>query len=342
MQRTRFHAFLMCGALLLLAGPLVLGQPGGGPPGGGRGGRGGRGGGGGGGGAGGAGRFDPNMFFNLLSGGKDFIVVADMLANPMISARDPSAKDRVESFMQRHGITEGRLTREQFAQYLEERMAERRAERGATAPGGPSSPGAAPSDGVPGAEVGPEAAPPEEEKRPVVYRAGKLPKELPPWFAQMDEDKDGQVGLYEWKKAGRSLNEFQAMDLNGDGFVTVEEALRYMKGQGRNVASSGGSGGFGDEPSFGSCAPSLGKRVGRGPPSFGGGFGGRPSFGGQPGMGGQGRDRSSFGGPGRDRSSFGGPSSSREGPPPSFGGPQGGQGGQGGDQNFRQRRRRQE
>jgi len=39
-----------------------------------------------------------------------------------------------------------------------------------------------------------------------------------------DTDRDGQVGLYEWRKfAGRSLPEFKQLDLNGDGFVTPRE-----------------------------------------------------------------------------------------------------------------------
>jgi hypothetical protein len=58
---------------------------------------------------------------------------------------------------------------------------------------------------------------------------GKLPRGLPAWFEQLDTDKDGQIGLYEWKGAGRPIAEFLAMDLNRDGFVTVEEALRYQK-----------------------------------------------------------------------------------------------------------------
>jgi len=80
--------------------------------------------------------------------------------------------------------------------------------------------------------IDPNAPPPEEDKRPVVYRAGKLPKELTtaaPWFEQLDRDKDGQVGLYEWKADGRPLKEFLAMDLNGDGFITAEEAMRVLK-----------------------------------------------------------------------------------------------------------------
>ncbi len=73
------------------------------------------------------------------------------------------------------------------------------------------------------------APPPEEEvQKPVVYRAGKLPKELPAWFEQMDTDGDGQIGLYEWRAAGRSVDEFQRYDRNDDGFVTAEEVLHLV------------------------------------------------------------------------------------------------------------------
>jgi Ca2+-binding EF-hand superfamily protein len=81
----------------------------------------------------------------------------------------------------------------------------------------------------------------EEDKRPVVYRAGKLPKELPPWFAEYDKDKDGQVGLYEWKAAsGKSTSEFVEMDANGDGFLTVEEVLRHQKATGKDKQATPG------------------------------------------------------------------------------------------------------
>jgi hypothetical protein len=69
--------------------------------------------------------------------------------------------------------------------------------------------------------------PPEEEQKPVVYRAGHVPKELPPWFTQMDTDKDAQIGLYEWLAAGRPLEEFRRMDRNDDGFLTIEEVLKF-------------------------------------------------------------------------------------------------------------------
>jgi len=73
------------------------------------------------------------------------------------------------------------------------------------------------------------------EKLPTVFRAGKLPPGLPEWFAELDTDGDGQVGLYEWRKAGKSIDEFQAMDRNGDGLLTAEEMLYYMDQVARNA-----------------------------------------------------------------------------------------------------------
>jgi len=109
--------------------------------------------------------------------------------------------------------------------------------------------GAAPADPV---------KPPEEEKRAVVYRVGKLPKGLPAWFAQLDGDKDGQVGLYEWKASGKSVAEFMALDHNGDGFLTVEEVLRDQRLVARKAAANGST--VSKEPSTGSPTPSRGAR----------------------------------------------------------------------------------
>jgi hypothetical protein len=69
----------------------------------------------------------------------------------------------------------------------------------------------------------------EWEKRPTVYRYGHLPPQLPAWFSLYDTDKDGQVGLYEWRAAGQPVDRFQEMDRNGDGLLTVEEVLYFMK-----------------------------------------------------------------------------------------------------------------
>jgi hypothetical protein len=68
-----------------------------------------------------------------------------------------------------------------------------------------------------------------EEEKPVAMRYGKLPKNLPGWFEEQDTDKDGQVSLYEWRKAGKDSKEFLEMDLNGDGLVTADEYLRFAR-----------------------------------------------------------------------------------------------------------------
>lgn len=81
--------------------------------------------------------------------------------------------------------------------------------------------------------------------RPTVFRAGHLPKELPDWFKQLDTDNDGQVGLYEWVRGGKSISEFRDMDISDDGFIIAEEVLRVQRGNRpagtTSVASNGGS-----------------------------------------------------------------------------------------------------
>lgn len=84
-----------------------------------------------------------------------------------------------------------------------------------------------------------KTTPAEEKPRPAVVRAGKLPAGLPNWFGELDLDRDAQVGLYEWRKSGRPLAEFRAMDQNGDGFITVDELTRYLaKHSSRQTAGS--------------------------------------------------------------------------------------------------------
>ena len=69
----------------------------------------------------------------------------------------------------------------------------------------------------------------ELEKRPTVYRAGKLPaKGLPSWFKQLDTDGDGQIALWEWRAAGRDLYDFKEWDRDDDGFITPEEAIHVF------------------------------------------------------------------------------------------------------------------
>jgi len=51
---------------------------------------------------------------------------------------------------------------------------------------------------------------------------------LPDWFAQLDEDQDRQVGLYEWKHAGRPIRDYLSMDQNNDGYVESRELAAYL------------------------------------------------------------------------------------------------------------------
>jgi hypothetical protein len=88
--------------------------------------------------------------------------------------------------------------------------------------------GGDPNGGMGGPGGRPEKKETEEEK-PVAMRYGKLPKDLPSWFEELDTDKDGQVSLYEWRKAKRDTAEFLDMDLNGDGLITADEYLRFAR-----------------------------------------------------------------------------------------------------------------
>lgn len=75
-------------------------------------------------------------------------------------------------------------------------------------------------------------------RRPVVYHAGNLPPGIPDWFAQLDTDHDGQVGLYEWKVNARPITEFHGMDRNGDGLLTIRELMFFLESQSGNAKSA--------------------------------------------------------------------------------------------------------
>jgi Ca2+-binding EF-hand superfamily protein len=107
-----------------------------------------------------------------------------------------------------------------LAEYRAYAVARMQAERGAAGRGVEEDPAVIVADPAPAEE---------EEKRPVAYRVGKLPKELPAWFSQLDTDGDAQIGLYEWRNSGRAIEEFEKIDRNGDGFLTVDEVLRYTR-----------------------------------------------------------------------------------------------------------------
>jgi hypothetical protein len=54
----------------------------------------------------------------------------------------------------------------------------------------------------------------------------QLPINAPKWFREYDTDGDGQIALYEWTAHGHSVEDFKKADLNGDGFITIQELVR--------------------------------------------------------------------------------------------------------------------
>ena len=174
------------------------------------------------------------------------------------------------------------------------------------------SPDGVEGDGIGAGTIGGAPAVVEEDKRPTVFRAGKLPKELPAWFGTLDTDFDGQVGLYEWRKGQGSVDEFMEMDADRDGLLTAEEVMRFNKlaaektqkgnspsNGSQSVASGGGMGGFGGGRGMGGSGGATGGPglATGGPGSVSGGMGGTggSGSGGGRGMGGPG---ASMGGPG--------------------------------------------
>jgi hypothetical protein len=173
----------------------------------------------------------------------------------------------------------------------------------------------------------------EEEKQLIVYRYGRLPKELPDWWERLDTDKDGQIGLYEWRADGRDLALFTEMDLNKDGLLTPDEWMKYQKqlyehkpgdkpegfaarvgtgtGQGRGRGGPGAGpsyGGPGDRSNFGgSGGPNPFTSAGAAPGGeFGGGAGGEFGGGGNRGRGGPGGSGGGNRGRGGPGGEFGG------------------------------------
>jgi hypothetical protein len=102
------------------------------------------------------------------------------------------------------------------------------------------------------------------DRRPEVIRAGKLPRDLPKWFTDLDSEQTGQIALHQWFKAGKDIDEFKEWDRNDDGFVTVEEVLFKQRPAGGANSANGNRG-----PSQAFSGPMFGG------PGFGGPGGGR-------------------------------------------------------------------
>ncbi len=85
----------------------------------------------------------------------------------------------------------------------------------------------------------------ELDRKTVVFRAGgKMPPGLPLWFKELDSEQEGQVAFYQWRM-GKSvlakynleptLDSFKKWDLNDDGIITIEEAMKV------SIAAKGGT-----------------------------------------------------------------------------------------------------
>jgi hypothetical protein len=126
----------------------------------------------------------------------------------------------------------------------------------------------------------------------VAIRFGKLPPGLPDWFAEYDQDKDGQVNMYEWRTVGgKTSAEFREWDANADGLIAPQEVIRVAaaKAEAERLAAIEA----GETPTRGSRGGSMGGGF-----SGKGGFGGPGGFG-PPGQMGKGGDRGNGGGDAR-------------------------------------------
>ncbi|MBX7104503.1 MAG: hypothetical protein K1X57_10505 [Gemmataceae bacterium] len=221
--------------------------------------------------------------FRQMDRNGDGLLSADEMSDTLKAERDKWDKNK-----------DGFIDLNEFKEYVKERFGggggNRPADASPAAPNAPTPPPAETPSGIPL----PTPELPPDVNRPVVYRYGYLPKELPSWFTEMDIDKDGQVSLSEWAKGAKNLPEFRdvaaeekfaamigkyrGMDANDDGFLTAEEYLRYTKETtlgGPQVAMNRPAPSY----SFNRDGGSGNDRGNRGPRGGGGGDNPRGSFG---------------------------------------------------------------
>jgi Ca2+-binding EF-hand superfamily protein len=167
----------------------------------------------------GGGPQDPGRLFDMLAQGKSAIVIADVKVEKFRAS--------LREFAQENDLSDGQITREQFTQYFEwfqARMAG--GVKGASRKGRDRGPSEGREDKSSARFDRGRRPPPGVELKPVGAR--DLPEGLPEWFKQYDTNRDGQVSLSEWHKAGQPVDRFLAMDRNGDGYLTADEVLFYL------------------------------------------------------------------------------------------------------------------
>ena len=183
----------------------------------------------------------------MMAPNSDFMTEAQYLANPFVS-RDPNAKDRIESFMQRMGITNGGLT-EQFTQFVQERMARPGRARPPTLtdPTPPTPTPPRPPTPTPQRETTNRRLPKTSGRSSTAWAACR--RAFRPGLRRMTPIRTDRSACTSGRLQGGAVSEFQKIDLNGDGFITVDEALRYQKTQGGTAVVSNGPS-FPGAPSF--------------------------------------------------------------------------------------------
>ena len=184
-------------------------------------------------GGGGRGGFDPSAMPDEQIQG--MMRRMDTDGDGRISAVEATASGRLapDQFAQYDTNRDGFIDTAEYRVYLTARTQQRAQEQGqGGVPAGPMPQFQPLPQQTPSAPAQPTA---DEPSRPEVWRYGKLPKGAPSWMLApsssnkdgLDADRDGQVGLYEWRRAGKRTSEFVAMDLNGDGYLTYVEWKTY-------------------------------------------------------------------------------------------------------------------
>lgn len=162
------------------------------------------------GGGGGGGGFGPDRIFDYLDSNKDGV-----LDNDEIDASRFPIRDRLEE--QGYDIDRG-IERDDYI----ERETKRREEEGRGGEDGERGRGGR------GDRGGDSKKKSSKSKEPV--KRPPVTIKLPDSYSVGDLDRDGQIGLYEWRIWKQTeLAAFFRMDLNGDGVVTPREIARVEK-----------------------------------------------------------------------------------------------------------------